>query len=311
MEEAAEAFAAELAYWREVRGFSKKKLASTMGFDPSYVSHIESGRHPPTEDFTTRAEKTLNSGQALWRRWQEYEAARHTKRRQAERREPRVTGQLNAPGTGLIVEHDDAYLRYTEAVYHLTMRRLLINAGNEPITRFLMRISVDRYPSEPERSNQLYREHPLTWGELNLTARCGTEEMAWQAKHDRDAFKEVWLLFENAHGRFPLYPGEQVWIEYSYTVGNDKWGTWFQRAVRLPTKHLSVQLAFPAELEPLVWGTETSMTADCYLLRTPIASRYEENQHLFTWATEGPSLHARYRLEWRFRASQILNGEEQ
>ena len=47
-----------------------------------------------------------------------------------------------------------------------------------PITRFLMRISVDRYPGEPERSNQLYRAHPLTWDELGLTARCGGEEMA-------------------------------------------------------------------------------------------------------------------------------------
>ncbi|MGW0827116.1 hypothetical protein [Streptomyces sp. NPDC002845] len=42
--------------------------------------------------------------------------------------------------------------------------------------------------------------------------------MRWQAKHDRDAFKEVWLLFDNDQGRFPLYPGESVWIEYAYTV---------------------------------------------------------------------------------------------
>jgi len=35
---------------------------------------------------------------------------------------------------------------------------------------------------------------------------------------DRDAFKELWLLFENADGRFPLYQGESTWIEYIYTV---------------------------------------------------------------------------------------------
>ncbi|MER5717530.1 hypothetical protein [Streptomyces sp. NPDC002132] len=41
--------------------------------------------------------------------------------------------------------------------------------------------------------------------------------------------------------------------------GNDaKWGRWFQRAVRLPTERLEVDLAFPAALDPVVWGTETS-----------------------------------------------------
>lgn len=29
--------------------------------------------------------------------------------------------------------------------------------------------------------------------------------MRWDAKHDRDAFKEIWLVFENTQGRFPLY----------------------------------------------------------------------------------------------------------
>ncbi|MCX4748020.1 hypothetical protein OG455_21300 [Kitasatospora sp. NBC_01287] len=103
------------------------------------------------------------------------------------------------------------------------MRRLLRNTGSEPITRYLIRISVYRYPGEPERSNAHYREHPLNWDELAPTATCHGEAMNWQAKHDRDAFKEVWLLFENEHGRFPLYSGEEVWIEYAYSVGEEKW----------------------------------------------------------------------------------------
>ncbi|WP_424862827.1 hypothetical protein [Streptomyces sp. MMS24-I29] len=107
------------------------------------------------------------------------------------------------------------------------------------MTRYLIRISVDRYPGDPEQSNAHYRVHPLTWEELDLTATCRGETMRWQAKHDRDAFKEVWLLFDNDHGRFPLYPGGSVWIEYAYSVGDDKWGNWFQRAVRLPTEQLS------------------------------------------------------------------------
>ncbi|MEV5508003.1 hypothetical protein [Streptomyces orinoci] len=96
----------------------------------------------------------------------------------------------------------------------------------------------------------------MAWDELAPAATCRGETMRWEAKHDRDAFKEVWLLFDNEQGRFTLHPGESVWIEYAYT------------------ELLEVQLAFPAALDRVVWGTETSMTA----------------------------LHARYRLEWRFRA---------
>ncbi|GAA1439464.1 hypothetical protein [Nocardiopsis tropica] len=169
------------------------------------------------------------------------------------------------------------------------------------MTRYLIRISVDRYPGDPEQSNTHYRAHPMTWDELDLKATCQGETMRWQAKHDRDAFKEVWLLFDNEHGRFPLYPGESVWIEYAYTVGDEKWGNWFQWAVRLPTEQLEVQLAFPAALDPVVWGTETSMTAESSPLRTPPVRSDDGELRQFTWITTTPALHARYRLEWRFR----------
>ena len=107
---------------------------------------------------------------------------------------------------------------------------------------------------------------------------------------------------ETVGGRFPLYPGESRWIEYGYTVGEDKWGNWFQRAMRLPTDRLSVQLVFPAELEPVVWGMETSMTAEAYPFRTAIEQEERDGQRVFCWATDNPPLHARYRLEWNFRA---------
>lgn len=125
--------------------------------------------------------------------------------------------------------------------------------------------------------------------------------MRWEAKHDRDAFKEVWLKFESGEGRFPLYPGDSVWIEYAYTVGDDKWGRWFQRAIRLPTEHLEVHLVFPRAFDPTVWGTETSMTAEA-AFRTAIACRDEGETRTYTWSTTAPALHTRYRLEWRFRA---------
>lgn len=55
-----------------MRGLAKKALAEQMGFHPSYVSHMESGRHDPTADFARRADERLNAGKAIWHRWCEY-----------------------------------------------------------------------------------------------------------------------------------------------------------------------------------------------------------------------------------------------
>jgi peptide deformylase len=165
-----------------------------------------------------------------------------------------------------------------------------------------MRISVDRYPGQPERSNALYRARPLTWDEVGLTASCDGEPMTWKVKADRDAFKEAWLCFENDRSRFPLYPGQQAVISYSYTVDDGRWGPWFQRAVRLPTRRLSVDLVFPAALDPVVWGTETSATAEAIPLRTRPARAERGSQAVFSWTTSDPPVGARYRLEWRFRS---------
>ncbi|MET7892961.1 helix-turn-helix domain-containing protein [Streptomyces mirabilis] len=38
-----------------MRGMSKRALAQAMDFDPSYVSHMESGRHKPGGDFARRS----------------------------------------------------------------------------------------------------------------------------------------------------------------------------------------------------------------------------------------------------------------
>jgi hypothetical protein len=59
------------------------------------------------------------------------------------------------PGSGLLVEHDDAELIYDGRSYQPTMRRRLLNCGDEPISRYLIRISVDRYPGSSEQSNEL------------------------------------------------------------------------------------------------------------------------------------------------------------
>jgi peptide deformylase len=299
LDQAAGAFAAELARWRVERGLTKKQLAVKMGFDPSYVSHVESQRHRPTGDFARRAEAVLRTGGTLWQRFTDYERSRrHT--RVPERAGP-VAGRWLPPGTGLVVERESALLVHDGDRYRCTVWRDLYNAGADPVTRYPVRIAVDRYPDDPERSNAHYRRFPLTFAELSLVADCAGEPMCWRVHHDRDAFKEIWLLFENEDSRFPLYPGRRTTIRYTYEVDEIHWGQWFQRAVRLPTYRLEVRLDLPAGAQPAVWGTESTLTAERVPVRTPIAEVPRGDRVVFEWATDSPPLHARYRLEWLYR----------
>jgi peptide deformylase len=306
VERAADQFVTALAQWRNERGMTKKQLAARMGFDPSYVSHVEGRRHKPTEDFARRAEAVLAAGGAIWQRFQEYDELRHARGGTPLHRDPPVPAQWMPPGTGLIVEHEIAELAYTDGAYRCRIKRALYNAGTEPVTRYLMKISVDRYPLDPTGSNRHHRTHPLTWQELDIEAVAGegdaAEPMQQRLKLDRDAAKEVWLLFANEHGQFPLYPGERTTISYAYTVGEEKWGQWFQRAVRLPTRKLTVRLNFPVRFEPQVWGVETSLAAEVPV-RTPLERHNEGDRAIFEWSTDQPALNARYRLEWRFRGA--------
>ena len=54
-------FVGELTRWRQERGLSKKQLAAAMGFDPSYVSHVEASRHRPTTSSGARRTPALRS----------------------------------------------------------------------------------------------------------------------------------------------------------------------------------------------------------------------------------------------------------
>ncbi len=306
-------FVAELRHWREVAGYSQKALAAAVGYTPSYVSKVETGAVIPSRSFAESADRQLRAGRALFRRWKAVQDAVSDLPPVDSRpvTKPVVDDPQSAPSAALVVEHEHAELTYIDGVFRSQVRRQLRNTGTDPVTQYLIRIAVDRFPGDPDRSNRLYRESPLTWEEIGLVATCGDEPMTWRVKHDRDAFKELWLLLENGDGRFPLYPGETTWIEYVYSVSAEKWGPWWQRAIRLPTRRLSIKLDFPAELQPAVWGMETSMTAESSPFRTPIEHFEEEGRMLFVWSADDPDMHARYRVEWKFKADPANIGRDE
>jgi transcriptional regulator with XRE-family HTH domain len=261
--EAVGAFIAELRHWREVAGYSQKALAKLVGYTPSYVSKVERGTMLASRGFAESADQHLRAGRAIIRRWKDmHDALAELSAGRVRHDEPPADDPQSAPGPDLVVEHEQAELAYREGMYHTSIRRLVTSTGAQPVTQYLVRIAVDRYPGDPERSNQLYRDDPLTWEEIGLSASCGDEPMSWHVKHDRDAFKEVWLFSGNGDGRFPLYPGETRWISYVYSVMAHKQGPWQARAIRLPARRLSMTAVFPARLQPVVWGITTSMTAE-------------------------------------------------
>jgi hypothetical protein len=103
------------------------------------------------------------------------------------------------------------------------MRRRLRVTGEEPVTRYLIRISVDRYPGAPERFNAHYRAHSLTWHELALTAACRGEVMSWQVKQTATpSSKSDWCSTANTDASRSIQ-ASPCWIDCAYTVGDDKW----------------------------------------------------------------------------------------
>ncbi|RFS87053.1 XRE family transcriptional regulator [Actinomadura spongiicola] len=149
-------FGAVLTRWREHRAMSKKKLAAAMGFDPSYVSHVEAGRHPASEDFARKADVVLSADGSLWQAWRADGPSR-------------TIGVSAGAGNveGLVVEEDHARLEYDEMTYRPMQRRRLFNGGAEPVTRYLIRISVDRHLGQPE------------WPRAGRS-NCNSDVVAWR-----------------------------------------------------------------------------------------------------------------------------------
>jgi transcriptional regulator with XRE-family HTH domain len=295
-------FARECAKWRLVRGLTKKQLAVAMGFDPSYVSHVERGRHPPTANFASRAEAVLDAGQEIWNRYLRYEAATGQSAGwgagwvEPPARQPRLP-----QGSVLVVVREVATLVYAAGRYDCTVRRRLYNAGTEPVTRYPAVVVVDRYPGDVDVSKRYYRDHPLTLDELRFSAVYGDppgEPMGWEPRADADSYKEIHLLFENESAQFPLYPGREATIAYRYTVTEDKWGPWFEREIRMPTRELVVRLKFPAAAHATVWGTQRTLTGDAPL-GSPVRKRAVGGHEIFEWSTREPPLLSWYRLQWR------------
>jgi len=284
LNDAVAAFAAELTRWRVERGLSKKQLARMMGFDPSYVSHIEGQRHRPTEDFARRAERVLRSDNAIWRQFVRYDHLR--------REPPSGTTRGTEPvaqsphEVTVEVEEEVTTLSYHRGWYQWSVVHHLVNRGSTPVTRHI--VQVDQALS--------------SWDELQFRATLGTDRqelIKWVPPRSRAAFDEVLLLFESADMQLPLYPAQRTTIAYSYRLPEARQDAAFERDIRTPTWRLRVRLDFPAELAPVVWGRQTSLATESELPEPSTTT--DGSRTAFEWQIENPMLLTHFRFGWTFR----------
>src|SRR5689334_17451015 len=98
------AFADALARLRTSRGLNKKTLARMMGFDPSYVSHVENGRHRPTLEFAARADAVLQTNGELAAAFDAFLTETQTQ----DGPSPRTTRAAARSRAGLVVRREDS-----------------------------------------------------------------------------------------------------------------------------------------------------------------------------------------------------------
>jgi transcriptional regulator with XRE-family HTH domain len=107
--QAAEAFAAELIRLRTGYGLSQSDLARRMGYNKSYVTHVERCTQAPTQPFARLADQALGSGEALTRLWHGYHTAHAAARRCQNHALPYARPTADAPDDpdpDAVAEHD-------------------------------------------------------------------------------------------------------------------------------------------------------------------------------------------------------------
>ena len=289
------AFADALARLRTSRGLNKKTLARMMGFDPSYVSHVEKGRHRPTLEFAARADAVLRTDGELAAAFEHFLAETQT----PDSPTPRTTRTTARIPAGLVVRREEAALTLgDDGYYHIRILRDVHNAGDQPVTRFPVRIEADAHPADPGYSRAFYRDNPITLAELDFRATFDGEPSRWELVEDRDAYKKIYVYAEPGGVPAPIYPGHSATIVCAYRVHATKWGNWFEREIRWPTEQLEVHLRFPVRLGVSLTGREVTWGGDRGL-PSEVDSATSDGVTYYSWSTTVPALTNQYHFDWK------------
>jgi peptide deformylase len=285
-------FVVALKHWRDIRGYSRDRLAALVGCEPKELEKIESGLVAPSAALAARADEVLRAGGAV--------IASMTDRSARTDSQPQ-THHADPENAKITVRRDDTSLDFDGSTYRVRHVRRVVNTGAQPLSNYTVRISVDRYPGSPERSRQHHRMHPLDMTRLRFAATCDSRPVTWDLVHDGNAYKEIRLRLADQAGRPLIGPGEETDIEFGYEVGTQAWGKWLQRVVRYPTLAMSITITFPAGLRMAAWGHQLVGTAAALPI-SALVHRRREDADSYSWSTVHPEVDSVFRFEWGPRA---------
>jgi len=300
------AFGAELVRWRKSGPvkLNQTGLAVRLDCHPSYISKIESGREPPNEGFAREADKVLEAGGLIVKAWRKYDKWR--KEMDKVRRPAHDIADVRdaLPGTPVI---DIDELRVTLALndpgadspgtYTYQGRYELDNGGDEVITQFPLWMPVLPGAYLPPDWITGTSQKAIYSEELRFSSILWPDEEP--TFYDPDEGGEVWVVFENNNGTFPLYPDDSTEVRYGFHLPMNDYTEGIQRIVRLPTRILSVHISLPSFLHPIVYAWSYSLSTHDHRLDTRIQEYEADGVTHFEWAIANPPLLSSYTFGWR------------
>ncbi|GIH20698.1 peptide deformylase [Rugosimonospora africana] len=283
-------FVVALKHWRDVRGYSPDRLAALVGCEPAYVHHLESGHAIPSHDLVVRVDEVLQAGGAVVESAVQWSGGIDTAPASSEEREAEVAG--------ILVRHDHTFLEFDGETYRIRHSRRIVNTGSRSVSSYIVRISVDRYPGNPERSRSHHQRHPLEMAELGFAPTCNSRSITWDLIYDGAAYKEIRLHLADEVGGPLIGPGGEADLEFGYEISSEIWGKWLQRVVRSPTLVMAVTISFSVGLRMVMSGYQLTGTAAALPVSALECVRHRGSD-IYTWSTLRADQDSVFRFEWR------------
>jgi predicted phosphodiesterase len=201
----------------------------------------------------------------------------------------------------LEIEYERDHLEFDGSHYHVRIEKKYYNPTDRPWTHIDALVLANAFPDDPVRSRQLYHERPLELEALGFSARQDGREITYAVLHDLDSSKELHLVLTDDSGRLRgLGTGESTVLDYSFTIDRERWGPYFERHIRRPTRRIECELVFPlgslGALELVANRHITDRT-----LGSELEVREAGGKQIWRWENDGPRLQSRYRFMWRFK----------
>ncbi len=190
------------------------------------------------------------------------------------------------PGPPLEVERDDNRVTYQRRRYMIESRKVFRDIKQH--VNFPIRVYADKFPDDRAKSLKLYARSPLTLNGIELEVEVDGRKVDPEVVLDTPSLKELTV---------PLGPSARELV-YRYTIPQSLWGSFFQREIRFPTDHFSVELVFD----------RIGRAGDVHAAQRPLASKSasplrahsvpDGPQEKFNWELTDVEPNTRFAVSW-------------